>query len=189
MAALLALAACAQPSRAPQMTVHNVMTPALAADADLAENFAVGDVGGGRETDPLWTPQVSDAQLREALERSLEHNGMRAARSDFARYIVSARIVEFERPVLGLAMRVSPLVAYRVVDRADAGVIYGEELRSSYTVSFAESVLGIERLRLANEGAIRENIREFLNRFREAWIARASSNQDAPRPAAAAPSS
>ena len=189
MVAILALGACSQPSRAPQMTVHNVMTPALAADADLAENFAVGEVSGGRETDPLWTPQVSDGELREALERSLEHNGMRAAQADFARYVVSARIVEFQRPALGLAMRVSPLVAYRVVDRADKDVIYGEELRTSYTVAFGESVLGAERLRLANEGAIRENIREFLNRFREAWIARASSDPDRSRPAAAAPSS
>src|SRR5262245_41074629 len=140
-AALAALAACAQPSRAPRMTVHDVMAPVLAADADFAENFTIGEVSGGEETDPLWRPQVGDGELREALERSLARNGMLAARPDVARYVVTARIAEFERPLLGLAMRVSPRVAYRVVDRADEEAIYAEEIATSYTVAFGESIL------------------------------------------------
>ena len=187
--ALTLLSACSQPARAPRMTVHNVMEKAVAADTQLEESFAVGGVTGGHETNPLWTPEVSDAELREALERSLERNRMLAAMPDSARYLVTARVLQFGRPLVGFSMRVSPRIAYRVVEMGTEQAIFDEVVSTSYTVDFAESPLGAERLRLANEGAIRESIREFLNRFHDVWIARVAPTPNGPSPAAAAPSS
>ena len=187
--ALTLLSACSQPARAPRMTVHNVMEKAVAADTQLEESFAVGGVTGGHETNPLWTPEVSDAELREALERSLERNRMLAAMPDSARYLVTARVLQFGRPLVGFSMRVSPRIAYRVVEQGTEQAIFDEVVSTSYTVDFAESPLGAERLRLANEGAIRESIREFLNRFHDVWIARVAPTPNGPSPAAAAPSS
>ena len=187
--ALTLLSACSQPARAPRMTVHNVMEKAVAADTQLEESFAVGGVTGGHETNPLWTPEVSDAELREALERSLERNRMLAAMPDSARYVVTARVLQFGRPLVGFSMRVSPRIAYRVVEQGTEQAIFDEVVSTSYTVDFAESPLGAERLRLANEGAIRESIREFLNRFHDVWIARVAPTPNGPSPAAAAPSS
>jgi len=187
--ALTLLSACSQPARAPRMTVHNVLEKAVAADTHLEESFAVGGVTGGHETNPLWTPEVSDAELREALERSLERNRMLAAMPDSARYLVTARILRFGRPLVGFSMRVSPSIAYRVVEQGTEQAIFDEVVSTSYTVDFSESPLGAERLRLANEGAIRESIREFLNRFHDVWIARVAPTPNGPSPAAAAPSS
>ena len=180
-----ALAGCSRPARAPRMEVHDLMSQTVAHSAGLEESFTVGDVTGGSETNPLWTPQVGNDAFRAALERSLQANRMLAAMPDSARYVVFARLLEVERPVVGLAMRVAPRIAYRVVERGVPGEVFREEITTSYVAQFEESPLGAERLRLANEGAIRESIREFLNRFRDVWLARLGPPSNPP-PAAEA---
>ncbi|MCS6780659.1 MAG: hypothetical protein NZ555_13270 [Geminicoccaceae bacterium] len=37
----------------------------------------------------------------------------------------------------------------------------------SYTATFADAALGVERLRLANEGSMRRNIETFIDRLVE----------------------
>ena len=177
--AAVTLAGCSRPARAPRMEVHDLMSGTVERSAGLEESFTVGDVSGGAETNPLWTPQVGNDAFRAALERSLQANRMLAAMPDSARYVVFARLLEVERPVAGLAMRVAPRIAYRVVERGVPGEVFDEEISTSYTAAFDESPLGAERLRLANEGAIRESIREFLNRVREVWLARLGPPPDA----------
>jgi hypothetical protein len=56
---------------------------------------------------------------------------------------------------------VTPTVDYTIVDAAGATVL-SERVVSPFTAQFSDSFLAVERLRLANEGAIRENIRQFL---------------------------
>jgi len=179
------LVGCSQPARAPRMEVHDLMSGTVERSAGLEESFTVGDVTGGAETNPLWTPQVGNDAFRAALERSLQANRMLAAMPDSARYVVFARLLEVERPLVGLGMRVAPSIAYRVVERGVPGEVFREVITTSYTAGFDESPLGAERLRLANEGAIRESIREFLNRFRDVWLARHGPPSD-PSPAAEA---
>jgi hypothetical protein len=187
LAALAALGACAQPARAPRMAVHDVMSSSVTAGGGLEESFTVGGVSGGSPTNGLWTPQIDDAAFREALERSLAVNRMLAALPDSARYVVFARLLEVERPVVGLSMRVAPRVAYRVFERGAPGEVFDDEIVTVHTARFGDAMLGAERLRLANEGAIRESIREFLNRFHAAWLARQPPPPEAPSPDAAAP--
>ncbi|MBL8698101.1 MAG: hypothetical protein JNK67_07000 [Alphaproteobacteria bacterium] len=172
VAALCMLAACAQPARVTQMVVPNVMAPVVAANPSLQGSLAVGDISGGQATNPLWTSQVDNPEFKEALEQSLQANAMLAPNATASRYVVAAQLRELKQPLIGFDMQVTPRVAYKVVERANQATVFEEELTTPYTASFSAAFVAVERLRLANEGAIRESIKRFLERFTETWISR-----------------
>lgn len=172
MLAVSVLAACSQPARVSQMAVPNMLAPVVAANPELLGAMAVGDVSGGKATNPLWTSQVDNPQFKEALERSLEFNGLLASPGTSPRLVVSATLVELNQPFIGLDFTVTPKVVYRVVQSNGEAELLREELVTPYTADFSSSFIAVERLRLANEGAIRESIKRFLVRFGEVWSSR-----------------
>ena len=58
-------------------------TAAATAPPTLSRAIAVQTVGGGRETNPMWTSQVGNAEFQDALTKSLQARGMHA-RHEFA---------------------------------------------------------------------------------------------------------
>jgi hypothetical protein len=164
LAALALLAACAAPAQ-----TANMIAPATAAarpfPAAFANAMCVRNVSGGQETSPLMTSQVDDASFRAALEASLRQNGLLADASA-CRYHVDATLVSLMQPTFGLDIRVGALVNYKVEDPSGA-ILFREPLASGYTAKLSDSLVGVDRLRLANEGAIRTSIGDFLDRLRE----------------------
>ena len=179
---LCTLAACAQPARVTQMVVPNVMAPVVAANTPLQGALAVGEITGGQETSPLWTSQVDNPEFKQALEQSLQANAMLAPNPSTGRYVVSAQLRELKQPLVGFDLTVTSRIGYRVVETASNTAILDEEITTPFTADFSSSFVAVERLRLANEGAIRESIRRFLARFTEAWISRTPGSTPA-RPA------
>ncbi len=181
--ALLLLAACAEPARVSQMAVPNILAPVVASNPELLGSMSVGEISGGKATNPIWTSQVDNPQFHEALERSLEFNGLLAPPSQPSRFVVSAVLIDLDQPLFGLNLTVVPRVEYRVVETGSEADLIREEMTTPYTAEFSSAFIAVERLRLANEGAIRESIKRFLIRFGEAWSARSGRG-----PATAVPS-
>src|SRR5262245_34769143 len=98
LVALALLAACAQPARVTQMVVPNEMAPVVAANPGLQASLAVGEVSGGKETDPLWTSQVNNPEYKEALEQSLQTNALLAPATS-ARNVVTVELIELKQPL------------------------------------------------------------------------------------------
>ncbi|MEM7445697.1 MAG: hypothetical protein AAF414_20415 [Pseudomonadota bacterium] len=62
-------------------------------------------------------------------------------------------------------MTVTSTVEYVIEDQLTGQTIFEEVITAPYTAAFGDSLLGVERLRLANEGSIRANIQEFFVRL------------------------
>ena len=60
-------------------------------------------------------------------------------------------------------MTVTATVNYILTDTLSGQVIYERDIAIPYTAEFSEAFLGMERLRKANEGAARVNIKEFVD--------------------------
>ena len=181
LAAIGLLAACSQPAREARMTVADPPAPAAAPRAPLHQAVAVGEVVGGRPTSPLWLSQVDNPAFATALGRSLQASAMLALDDPAPRYLVSAQLLELRQPWFFIDPTVTSRVAYRVVDRASGMIVHEDEVTSASTVKIESEILGPERLRQASEGAIRENIRLFLERFAE----HRPPSGEVPRPLAA----
>jgi hypothetical protein len=157
---LLSLGACASGATPGAMTVPVSEQTLLSPSSRLRQAVQLGEVGGGRETNPLWTSQVASSDFAAALRQSLATHAMLAINNQTFR--LDATLVGLEQPLAGFDLEVRSRVRYRLADAASGAVVFDREVPASYTAPFSSSFYAVERLRLANEGAVKENIRLFL---------------------------
>jgi hypothetical protein len=135
-----------------------VVSGAAPGMADIQDDFVVASVSGGEETSPLWVSKISNEDFKQALIASLQ----RAMAYDPASGLrVSAALISLDQPMIGFSLTVTPTVDYTVTDAAGT-VLLAERVVSPFTAEATTTFLASKRLQLANEGAIRENIRKFL---------------------------
>ena len=157
-----ALAGCATPASPTAMTAAPPMPPATVAASPLARAVMVDSVTGGEPTSPLWVSKVGNGEFADALRQSLGSAGLLAAEPGAAKYDLRANLITLSQPMVGLDMTVKSSVKYTVLDRATKRPVYDEIVSADHTATFGDHPIGAERLRLANEGAIRKNIEAFL---------------------------
>ena len=162
---LLALTGCAAPARVSQMVAY-APEPS---DAQMASRWhrsmALGTVAGGEPTNPMWTSEVGNAEFREALRQSLHANGLLGSEGQPARYGLNAELMEMSQPYFGFDLTVTSNVHYIVTDIASSSVAFDETITASHTATVGDAFVAVERLRLANEGSVKEKIRVFIDKL------------------------
>jgi hypothetical protein len=162
----LALGACAAPADRSNMTVSQVQKAPGPTDASLIDGVAVGSVDGGQETQALGTSEVDNEDFQSALMDSLRNYGL-LAEGSAPRHILYAHLLDVHQPLVGLNMTVTAKVQYELVDAVNRQPAQERTVETEFTSPFGAAFAADERTRLANEGAIRENIAEFLD-----WLSR-----------------
>ncbi len=158
------LGACASGARPDAMTVLP-STIQIAQPTDFGHHgLKIANVNGGSSTNPLWTSQVSTEDFRIALEASLRGANYLGSTTD-APLSLTASLVDLKQPFAGLDMSVTSMVRYSVTDGAGQ-LVFDDTVSAVGTARMGEAFAGVERLRLANEYSVRENIRSFIERFR-----------------------
>jgi len=160
------LAACAKPARVGGMVVSG--DPSLGADHPLRHAIALGKVEGGEETNPLWTSEVGNEEFAQALRLSLDARGLLAPVPSASAYVLEGHLEEVQQPGGGLALTVTSTVTYRLMEvtgNTPPMLRYEDTVTAPYTAALSDSILMVERLRLANEGSIRENVATFIARL------------------------
>ncbi|MCQ4162576.1 hypothetical protein NON00_21945 [Roseomonas sp. GC11] len=160
LASLLPLAACAAPADPGAMTAPLSEATLLPAASGLRQAVQMGQVAGGRETHPLWKSDVSSTDFAEALRRSLRAHAMLG--SGAGAYRLDAELLRVDQPFGGINLEVSAEVRYRLVRLSDNATVFDQVINKAYTASFGSSLVAVTRLKLANEGAIRENISALI---------------------------
>lgn len=155
------LSGCAAPARIDQMSV--MATPEQrVAKTPMRNNVAVHDVTGGQETNPMWKSNVGNSEFEQALEGSLRDAGLLSAGKQAGKYMLTAHMVKVDQPMFGASMTVSVSVNYSLVERATGKEVLNRTVDLPYTAAWNSSFVGTERLRLANEGAIKVNIGKII---------------------------
>ena len=72
-----------------------------------------------------------------------------------------------DQPIFGLNFEVTSEVEYTLIESRTSKVLWREIIRTPFTAGIGDSVIGIKRLRLANEGSARANITALLKRLGE----------------------
>lgn len=176
-AAAFSLVACASASKPGAMVAELTDATIIRDDSALRSAFAVGAVTGGKETSPLWKSNVSSEDFAEALRQSLAGHALLAATD--GKYVVDAELVEVKQPIAGFNMTVTSTVKYKVTDTATSSVVLERDVVNEYTAKMGDAFVGVERLRLANEGSMKGNIAQFIETL--------VNTMDAPLPMDAAP--
>jgi hypothetical protein len=108
--------------------------------------------------------KVNDDQLKDALKSAITKSQTFSQVVDGkgGRYLLTVNIVKLDQPSFGASMTVK-MEAGWTLKRADSGAtVWQEAISSTHTTGATESFVGVERVRLATEGAVRANISSGL---------------------------
>lgn len=155
------LGGCATGARIENMEVAGQPSQRIA-PTPLRKQLAVREVGGGSETNPLWKSNVGNPEFENALKNSLRATGL-LSEGPAGQYTLSAQLNDLDQPMIGLDMTVTAKISYTVAEQASGKTIWQQTLVTPYTARFGDAFAGYERLRLANEGAIRANLSRLID--------------------------
>jgi hypothetical protein len=170
--AALSVCACASPSNPAAMVAAASPDVVFSSGSALHQNVELGTVDGGRETNPLWTSQVSSEDFAEALRGSFQAHAILTTQG--GDYRLDATLMELNQPFAGLDMSVHSTVRYALTEVASGDVVYEEVISERYTATMGDAFVGVERLRLANEGSIRANIERLISQLHDQFGAGAA---------------
>jgi PBP1b-binding outer membrane lipoprotein LpoB len=165
-AAALFLNGCASNATTAGMTVEQEIAQ-NGLNTKFSNSVQVDSVNGGLETNPMWVSRISNNGFKEALENSLKNAGYDADDSKKARYALTATLKKVQQPAFGFSMTVTSVIEYVLTNIKTGKIIFDQELTAPYTAKFSAALYGPTRLRLANEGSAKENIKMLLADFRE----------------------
>jgi len=144
---VVVLAGCATPAAVEQMAVS---LPITQTNPALKNSVAVAEVAGGRETNPMWTSQVSSDAFRRALEQSLQNAGMFNKIVAGSKYQLTADLTRLDQPMMGFDMTVGSTVRYSLIETQTRKEVYARVIQISYTAKMSDAFVGSQRLKLAN---------------------------------------
>jgi hypothetical protein len=177
------LGGCASGASAAGMTVKaaDLRSPT---SPEVAQSMGVGDVVGGEETDAMGASQIDNPQFKKALVKSLLVAGL-LAMGPVPKYVVTADLVMLKQPVAAMNMTVTSRVRYKVKDYQSGAVVFDEEILAAFTAKPADSLIGVERLRLANEGSARKSIAMLIEKLNAGMGAPRQAKVPSPSPSPA----
>lgn len=151
------LSGCATASK-PDAMVAKPVAVAHASSSDVSVTVA-----GGKDTSKTGASQISDDAFGQALRDSITQSGLfKAVAATGGRYKLSAFIGKVDQPMMGFSMTVKMEVSYTLVDTTSGKAVWSKNIASEHTAKASEAFAGVTRLRLANEGAARDNIEQAL---------------------------
>lgn len=162
IAALIAVVAllsgCASPASKEAVVAHGISI-----DKRYQETVSIV-TNGGNETGALDTPNISNEDLAAAIEESIAENKLftQVIHGGESDYLLSVTIVNMSKPMFGASFTVRMEAAWSLAEQKTKKVVMRESISSSYTATMGQALVAVTRLRLAVEGAVRENIKTGL---------------------------
>lgn len=126
-------------------------------------------VEGGQETSASSGPRISSPEFQSAIVESLMTYGvfktvLSEGNTDCK---LEVAILDLQQPIFGFNMTVTIMTAWKLTNLKDGSTVMSESLSNSYTAAVGDAFAGVTRVRLATEGAARENIRDALKKISE----------------------
>ena len=157
--AVLIMSGCASPAQSTAM-VAMPTGPVTKHPESVSMN-----VTGGSETSSMGASQISSTDFTAALKQSIEQSGLfakvlTAGQADD--YHLEVAIVRLQQPMFGFSMTVTIETNWTLTRQRDHMVVWQKAISTSHTAKAGEGFAGVTRLRLANEGAARDNIQDAI---------------------------
>jgi hypothetical protein len=155
------LTGCASPA-----TLQGMRPQSLALQNKHPFSVSV-QVTGGRNTNPLWTSEISDDAFIQAIRESISESGAfhSVLTTGSGDYLLEVILVNVDKPLIGLDLTVNMTANWKLTHVPSNKIVYQQLIPQRFTGIFGDSIFAIKRLRLAEEGAARGNIMEGLTQL------------------------
>lgn len=120
------------------------------------------EVTGGRATEPTGMPQIANDAFDEAITETLiMAETFAKVRDDKAgNYELNVIIFKVQHPSSGVSASVTMETGWTLTNRLTGEIVWQKALRSTYTASSDSDVTFVGRLKIATEGAAKDNIKQ-----------------------------
>ena len=163
VAAAALLAACAGPAQKEAMVApHLVVAKKQPYSVDVRTS-------GGAEADAAGPSGVSNADLKAAIEKSITDSGVfkSIVQGTGGDYDLTVALVNVNRPAFGASMTVGLEASWALTKTSDHSIVWRKSIFTTHTTGALEAFAGAERVRMAVEGAARDNIAQGLQAIGE----------------------
>ena len=159
LAALLLLGGCASPPTQEAMVPTNMVIT-----KKHPETVRLDVAGGAGDAAGL---AVSNAALEAALSQAIKESKLfsQVVKGTGGDYLLTANVFSVNQPMFGMAMTVKMEVGWTLTRASDGKTVWQEAIRSEHTSTPGEAFAGVTRVRLATEGAVKNNIAEAMGRL------------------------
>jgi hypothetical protein len=155
---LAGLGACAPPASYSAMVAG---APPGQGPAPVYRNaITVGSVTLGRDVGTPWTSAVGPDQVQQALVQTLAVAGLGQPAN--GRFRLDGLLLTLDRPYAGFAMTVTATIAWRLTNTTNGVVVYDRTLRSLGTATLDDAITNENRLRIADQRAVRANLQQLV---------------------------
>lgn len=146
---------------------HEGMTPLTFETGSKHKKSVSVDVMGGKELDELGRTQISDTELKKALTDSImkSETFSQVINGTVSDYLLMVSIFSTEQPVFGLSFTVKMEAGWTLKSVITGKTVWQEAIKSEHTATVGDAFVGATRLRLATEGAARNNISQGLSKI------------------------
>lgn len=146
--------------------------PTLAADSPWRRTLFLAEVIGGEATDPTSHSGVGNKEFAAALQAALLQEGLLGSDESAAPFRLKAVLIDVSQPPeISFTMTINSAIRYLVTRVETPEAVFDEVITTSFTATAEDEFFATERLRMANEGAVRANIAEFLSRLANTNVA------------------
>ena len=155
----LILGGCATPAQSNAM----VATP-TGSVSKHSESVSL-NVTGGSETSATGASQISNQDFASALGQSIQQSGLFSkiiTPGQPGDYHLEVAIVRLQQPMMGFSMTATMETNWALTRESDHSVLWRKAITTSHTAKAGEAFAGVTRLRLATEGAARDNINDAI---------------------------
>jgi hypothetical protein len=158
LAAVAGLAGCATGANR-----ENMASTPLHSTKKLPYSVAV-ETRGGSDTGAMDSTNVANADLKAAIEDSIAKSSLfkSVVQGRDGDYDLAVTVTQLQKPLFGASFTVTLETGWSLTRTSDKQVVMRKAVRTEYTASMSDSLVGATRLRLAVEGAVRKNIAEGL---------------------------
>lgn len=156
--ASICLSSCASPASKDALIAHDIQK------VQHHRKTVAINTQGGSETGALDSSNVSNSDFSKAIEESIIENGVftQVIHGNEADYLLNVTIVSMSKPLFGGSFTVDMEAAWSLSDLKTKNYVTRESIKSSHTATMGEAFVGVTRLRLAVEGAVRKNIEQGI---------------------------
>ncbi|HDR27241.1 hypothetical protein [Rhodovulum sp.] len=159
LAMVAALGGCVQ-NGAPSGPVPSGISPVATGSVHSGMIGAVVQPGGAAL--PGWAPELSDGTFRAALENALRQARIMAPGGVRT---LEATVLQVDQPPSETSTTKVVLTVHYLLRDVTGRPVLERRVTSGYTATIAQAVQGVDRLRVAREGAMRQNIDVLLREF------------------------
>jgi len=152
------IAGCASPANKDEMASKNLIV------AQKFTSTVQVKTSGGSETGAMDSSNISDADLKAAIEKSISDSQLfsQIVQVGDANFLLLVSVTSLTKPAFGLTFTVNLETAWTLTNMATKKVAYRKAITTSGTATFGDAAAAVSRLRIAVERAAEQNITQGL---------------------------